>query len=83
MARSQVSIHSGRQHFRATAERLTPEQAGEEMLDYYHRHPRALNELARVMGYRLDGSERDVRALGEILPMIAFRPRGGSPGGAI
>jgi hypothetical protein len=57
---------------------LTPEEAGAELLDYHRRHPLALRELARFMGYRLDGSESDVRALGELLPMVAFRPRGGS-----
>jgi hypothetical protein len=30
------------------------------------------------MGYRLDGSEADVRALGQLLPMVAFHPRGES-----
>lgn len=75
MANPQVSIRSAGQHFEAIAERLPPEQAGEEVLDYYHRHPRALQELARVMGYRLDGSEEDVRALGVSLPMVAFRPQ--------
>jgi hypothetical protein len=60
---------------RAIAERLPPEQAGEELLDYHRRHPRALKELARIMGYRLDGSREDVRAMGERLPVVAFRPR--------
>lgn len=74
MAQPQVTIRSGRQRMRTNAERLPPEQAGEELLDYHRRHPRALKELARIMGYRLDGSREDVRALGRSLPVIAFRP---------
>lgn len=75
MTQPRVSVRSGGKHYEATAERLSPEQAGEEMLDYYHRHPLALKELARIMGYRLDNSEDDVRALGESLPVIALRPQ--------
>jgi deazaflavin-dependent oxidoreductase (nitroreductase family) len=53
---------------------LTPDQSGGELLDYSRRHPLAMRELAGFMGYRLDGSETDVRALGRLLSMAAFRP---------
>jgi hypothetical protein len=33
-----------------------------------------MRELARFMGYRLDGSDDDIRALGRILPMFIFKP---------
>ncbi len=71
----QVSIRTGHQRFQANAERLSPELAGDELVDYHRRHPRALSQLAGFMGYRLDGSETDVRALGELLPVIAIRPQ--------
>jgi deazaflavin-dependent oxidoreductase (nitroreductase family) len=58
------------------AERLSPEEGAQELLDYARRYPRALRELARFMGYRLDGSEADINALGQMVPMFAFRPTG-------
>jgi hypothetical protein len=41
-------------------------------VDYNQRHPAAMGALARLMGYRLDGSEEDVRALGELIPMFSL-----------
>ena len=56
------------------AERLSPEAVVEELLDYARRHPLALRELARFMGYRLDGTEDDICALGRMIPMFLFKP---------
>jgi hypothetical protein len=44
------------------------------LFDYASRYKLALHELVRFMGYRLDGSDEDIRALGRILPMFIFRP---------
>ena len=55
------------------AQRLSPEAAAEELLDYGHRHPMALRELAGFMGYRLDGTDQDIRALGSMIPMFLFK----------
>jgi deazaflavin-dependent oxidoreductase (nitroreductase family) len=74
----QVTVQSGRRNYQMNATFLTPEEAGDELLNYHRRHPLASRELARIMGYRLDGSEADVRALGQLLPMVAFHPRGES-----
>jgi hypothetical protein len=30
--------------------------------------------LARMMGYKLDGSEQDFRQLGRLLPIFALKP---------
>jgi deazaflavin-dependent oxidoreductase (nitroreductase family) len=70
----QVTVQCGRRRWKMDARFLTPEQAGEELLNYASSHPLALRELARFMGYRLDGSQEDVRALGQELPMVAFQP---------
>jgi hypothetical protein len=56
------------------AERLSPEAGARELLDYAHRHPLALRELAQFMGYRLDGTEADICALGQMIPMFLFKP---------
>jgi deazaflavin-dependent oxidoreductase (nitroreductase family) len=74
MATPQVIVESGRKRIQALARRLTPEEAEQEMLDYGRRHPVALRELARIMGYRLDGTEQDIRSLGRSIPMIVFTP---------
>jgi deazaflavin-dependent oxidoreductase (nitroreductase family) len=57
------------------AERLSPEAAAQELADYARRHPAAFRELAAFMGYRLDGTEEDIRAAGRMLPMFLFRPQ--------
>jgi deazaflavin-dependent oxidoreductase (nitroreductase family) len=64
----------GRKLWQMTASFLSPEQAGDELLNYAGRHPLALKELARFMGYHLDGSPASIRALGQDLAMVAFRP---------
>lgn len=70
-----VTIRTGHRRIEARVERLSAELAGDELVDYHHRHPRALSQLAGFMGYRLDGSEADARALGELLPVIAIQPQ--------
>jgi deazaflavin-dependent oxidoreductase (nitroreductase family) len=70
-----VAVECGGRKQDMAAVFLTPAQAGEELLDYSRRHPLAMRELAGFMGYRLDGSEADARALGQLLSMVAFRPR--------
>jgi deazaflavin-dependent oxidoreductase (nitroreductase family) len=55
-------------------ERLSPDEGAQELFEYARRHKLALGELARFMGYRLDGTDEDIRALGRILPMFSFNP---------
>jgi deazaflavin-dependent oxidoreductase (nitroreductase family) len=75
MKNPEVVIRSGGRTMDMRAERISPDEAEDEMLDYYRRHPATLRELARAMGYRTDGTEADVRALGRLVPMVAFTPR--------
>jgi deazaflavin-dependent oxidoreductase (nitroreductase family) len=58
----------------AIAERLSPEAGATELFDYAHRYPLALQELSRFMGYKLDGTDEDIRALGRIIPLFIFKP---------
>jgi deazaflavin-dependent oxidoreductase (nitroreductase family) len=74
IANPHVMIDSGGQRVQAIAERLPPDAAEEELVTYYHRYPALMKELAHFLGYRLDGTEADVRALGRIIPMIALKP---------
>ena len=75
MKEPRVWVQCGRKPgYEALAERSQPDDAELVLLDYARRHPTAMRELARFMGYRLDGSEADIRALGRMLPIIALRP---------
>ncbi len=52
----------------------TPE-AEEVMLDYGRRNPRSAQFVAGLMGYRMEGSDADLRALARIVPIVALRAR--------
>ena len=69
-----VTVQVRRTRFNARARRLMPEEAEEEMLDYARRHPAALQQLARLMGYRLGRSEGEARAFGRLIPMFMLCP---------
>lgn len=73
MKTPQVTIRVGRHEMVATAERLPLEGAERELLDYARRHPAALRNLARVLGYRIENTEEDVRTLAQVVPIVAFR----------
>lgn len=74
MKTPQVSIQVGRREMAAGAERLSLEDAEHELLDYGRRHPTALRNLARILGYQIENTEEDVRALARVVPIVAFRP---------
>lgn len=68
-----VQVQVGNQCWEMIAERLTPDQGEEVIFDYARRHPSAMMNLARMMGYELDGTEGDFRELGRLLPMFALK----------
>jgi deazaflavin-dependent oxidoreductase (nitroreductase family) len=70
MEQPEVTIQVGRRKLAVTAERLSREAAGDEMVDYARRHAGAARNLARFMGFEVDGSEEDYRALGEEIPFV-------------
>jgi deazaflavin-dependent oxidoreductase (nitroreductase family) len=70
----EVMITVGRRHVHARAERLGSEEAERAILEYAKRNPLAIRVLPRLMGYRLDGSEEDFRALAHLGIVVAFRP---------
>jgi deazaflavin-dependent oxidoreductase (nitroreductase family) len=75
-AKPQVTVQCGRRRWNMTAEFLITDQAGEELIDYGRRHPAALRELIRFMGYKAGNSPEEIREVGRTLPMVAFRPDG-------
>ncbi len=70
----QVVIDVGRRQFHALATRISPEEAEPKVLDYARRNPLAIRVLPRLMGYQLDGTEEDFRALAHMGIVIAFHP---------
>ncbi len=79
-ANPRVTVQCKRSRWEMAARFLTPEESAEELFDYARRHPLALRELSRFMGYSVDGSQEDIRALGRELPMVAFQPKGSTEG---
>ncbi|MCB0050028.1 MAG: nitroreductase family deazaflavin-dependent oxidoreductase [Caldilinea sp.] len=71
-----VTIQVGRRSLAVHAERLPAVAGGDEMVDYARRHPKSAAELAKFMGFTVDGSDADYRAVGETLPFVAFHSRG-------
>ncbi len=55
------------------AVRLAPNEAAAELVSYAQKHPGAWKELATFMGYKLDGSEKDIEEMGKILPLFRFQ----------
>jgi len=74
-ATPQVTVHVGRRHFAAIAERLEADEATTEFKDYARRHPTALKTLSRVLNYPWDGTEASYHKLAQLLPLIALRPQ--------
>jgi deazaflavin-dependent oxidoreductase (nitroreductase family) len=68
----QVTISVGHRHFRALASRLSPEEAELKVIAYGRRHPHLIRYLPRLLGYRIDGSEEDMRALARLGIVVAF-----------
>lgn len=69
-----IEICIGNKHSFAIAERLLPEVGAQELLEYSRRYPLTWRELVRFMGYRLDGTEEDILAMGRMVPMFLFKP---------
>lgn len=74
LAHPEVSIQVGRRKLAVTAEQLPPEEAGEVLLDFARRYPNEA-KFASTLGYEVDGSEEDYRHMGEMMTLMAFRPR--------
>lgn len=69
-----VNITVGRLSRPALAEKLDAETAGRELVNYARLHPLSWRELTNFMGYKLDGSEGDIMALGELISMFILQP---------
>lgn len=75
-AQPDVTIQAGRRQLAVTAKLLSPEESGEQMADYYRRHPTAARNLSRLLGHEVADNEEAFRLAGEtLIPFVAFPPR--------
>lgn len=64
------------------AHEVSGAEAEEVLLAYGRRHPRAIRSLARLLGWQLDGSEGDLRALASVVRVVELRSaEAPAPGG--
>lgn len=70
----EVTIQVGRHRSPARCVPLTAENGERIMADYEARHPRVARRLCRLMGFAVDGSEGDFRAVGRAAPFMQFVP---------
>jgi deazaflavin-dependent oxidoreductase (nitroreductase family) len=71
-----VTIQVGRRTIPVTGVPLPAEEGADVMARYASRHRLAAKYLLpRLMGYAVDGSEADFRAVGRHMPFIRFVPR--------
>jgi len=69
-----VEVTVGRRRFAAKTQRLPLDEAYEEIQDYARRHPTAIRELGRLIGYQLEHTPEGYRALSGVMPIVAIRP---------
>ncbi|MFI0354306.1 nitroreductase family deazaflavin-dependent oxidoreductase [Actinomadura sp. 9N407] len=71
-----VIIQVGRRTLPVTAVPLSKDEGADVLVRYASRHRMAAKYLLpRLMGYSVDGSEADYRAVGELIPFVRFVPR--------
>ncbi len=58
--------------FEASASVLSADEATEVLLRYAKAHPRSIKSVARLSGYEMDGSEKDVIAFSQIIKIVKF-----------
>ena len=71
-----VTIQAGTRTIPVTAIPLDKDEGGDVFVRYASRHRTAARYmLPRVLGYSVDGSDADFRAVGQHLPFVRFVPR--------
>ena len=58
--------------FEASASVLSADQATEVLLRYVKVHPNSIKSVARLSGYEMDGSEKDIIAFSQIIKIVKF-----------
>ena len=69
-----TTIYSGWNKINVMASRIPLSEAEKEMVIYGTRNPRAAKMVAGLIGYEHEGSERDLKELSKIVPLIRLVP---------
>ncbi|SFL47169.1 deazaflavin-dependent oxidoreductase, nitroreductase family [Streptomyces pini] len=75
LATPEAGVQVGLRTLPVTAHPLDGEEGGDLMARYASRHPRAARRLVRFMGFSVDGTPEDYRAVGRRLPFVRLSPR--------
>lgn len=69
-----VAIQVGNKHIPATAKRLPTNEALKIFEIYETKHPNAIKNLSKLVGYEIGDSEEELRAFRQSIPIISFYP---------
>ncbi|MBT3188846.1 MAG: nitroreductase family deazaflavin-dependent oxidoreductase [Anaerolineae bacterium] len=69
----QVKFQVKNKRYKTEAKRLSVEGATEILHHYAEAHPRALEQLAKLMGFEYEGSEENIAEMAELLPIFALQ----------
>jgi len=75
MKNSEVTIQAGNKLIPAVAERLKVDKAEKIFEIYQRKHPNAIKNLSKLVGYEIGDSEEEMRAFRRSIPIIAFYPK--------
>jgi deazaflavin-dependent oxidoreductase (nitroreductase family) len=75
MKTPEVTIQVGNKHFPVTAEHLPVNEAERIFGIYQEKHPNAIKNLSRLVGYKLGDSSEEIRTFMHAIPIIAFHPK--------
>ncbi len=70
----EVHIQIGNKRFSAFAEHLAVDEAEKIFRDYHARHPNAIKNLSKMIGYQVGDSEEDITTFFRTIPVVVFRP---------
>jgi deazaflavin-dependent oxidoreductase (nitroreductase family) len=71
-----VTIQVGSKQISALAKRLPVDEAEKIFELYQTKHPNAIKNLSKLVGYEIGDSEDEMRAFRHSIPIIAFYPKG-------
>ena len=74
-AHPDVAIRVGRRYLAVRARFLSADEGAEVMARHAREHTKAAPELAKFMGFEVDGSQDDYRAVGREVPFVRFERR--------
>ena len=75
LAQPNASIMVGKEMIEVHAASIKGEAGGNFLLGYSQQHPKGAKMISKLLGYEVDGTHEDWRALGEQLIFVQLSPR--------